>query len=89
MVNHGWQLRMKRIVERLVSSNKLLPLRKVEKDLHALGFAELGTDQVAIGFEQGTMELYLEIELDDDRRIRSYFIVPFEEKKMNRRKYRW
>ena len=89
MVNKGWQLRMKRLVERLVSGNRNAPLRKVEQELHALGFAELGTDQVAVGYEHLLMELYLEIGLDDNRCIQSYFIVPFEEKGKMRRKYRW
>ena len=89
MVNKGWQLRMKRLVERLVTGNRRAPVKKLEKDLHALGFAELGADQVAIAFEHVIMELYLEIELDDERHIHSYFIVPFEEKEKKRRKYRW
>jgi hypothetical protein len=89
MVNKGWQLRMKRLVERLVTGNRRGPVRKLEKDLHELGFVELGGDQVAIAFEHISMELYLEIELDDDRCIHSYFIVPFEEKEKKRRKYRW
>jgi len=89
MVNKGWQLRMKRLVERLVTSHRRMPVSKLEKDLHALGFVELGADQVAIAFEHVIMELYLEIELDDERHIHSYFIVPFEEKEKKRRKYRW
>lgn len=80
---------MKRHVERLVSTHRRESLRKVEKDLHALGFVELGADQVAIAFEHVFMELYLEIELDDNRTIHSYFIVPFEEKEKKQRKYRW
>ena len=89
MVNKGWQLRMKRLVERLVTSHRRAPVSKIGKDLHALGFVELGADQVAIAFEHVIMELYLEIELDDERHIHSYFIVPFEEKEKKRRKYRW
>jgi len=89
MVNKGWQLRMKRHVDRLVTSNRRAPVSKLEKDLHALGFVELGADQVAVAFEHVAMELYLEIELDDERHIHSYFIVPFEEKEKKRRKYRW
>jgi hypothetical protein len=89
MVNKGWQLRMRRLVERLVTSHRREPVSRLEKDLHALGFVELGADQVAVAFEHASMELYLEIELDDDRHIHSYFIVPFEEKEKKRRKYRW
>ena len=89
MVNRGWQLRMKRLVERLVTGNRKKPVFRLEKELHALGFVELGADQVAVAFEHNIMELYLEIELDDDRAIHSYFIVPFEEKEKKRRKYRW
>jgi hypothetical protein len=89
MVNAGWQLRMKRIVERLISSNRRYPVTKVEKELHGLGFVELGADQVAVAFEHAGMELYLEILLDDDHTIHSYFIVPFEENEKKRRKYRW
>lgn len=89
MVNRGWQLRMKRHVERLISSNRKQPVRKAEQDLHALGFIQLGADQVAVAFEHVFNELYLEIELDDDHKIHSYFIVPFEEKEKRRRKYRW
>lgn len=89
MVNKGWQLRMKRHVERLISSHSREPMRKVEKELHALGFAELGADPVAVAFEHVFMELYLEIELDDNHTIHSYFIVPFEEKEKKQRKYRW
>jgi len=89
MVNKGWQLRMKRVAERLITKDRRAPVIRLEKDLHALGFVELGTDQVAIAFEQVPMELYLEIELDDERRVHSYFIVPFEEKEKKRRKYRW
>ena len=89
MVNKGWQLRMKRVVERLITKDRRVPVIRLEKDLHALGFVELGADQVAIAFEQVPMELYLEIELDDERRVHSYFIVPFEEKGKKRRKYRW
>lgn len=89
MVNKGWQLRMKRVVERLVTKDRRVPVIRLENDLHALGFVELGADQVAIAFEQVPMELYLEIELDDERRVHSYFIVPFEEKEKKRRKYRW
>lgn len=80
---------MKRIVERLISTNRRYPVTKIEKELHRLGFVELGADQVAMAFEQARMELYLEIELDDERGIHSYFIVPFEEKEKKRRKYRW
>lgn len=80
---------MKRLVERLVTGNRSAPVRKLEKDLHALGFVELGADQVAIAFGHVLMELYLEIGLDDNRCIHSYFIVPFEEKEKKRRKYRW
>ncbi len=89
MVNKGWQLRMKRLVERLVTGSRRVPVHKLEKELHALGFVELGADQVAVAFEHRAMELYLEIELDDSRLIHSYFIVPFEEKEKKRRKYRW
>jgi hypothetical protein len=89
MVNRGWQLRMKRLVERLVTGNRRRPVSRLEKELHALGFVELGADQVAVAFEHVFMELYLEIELDDDRNIHSYFIVPFEEKEKKRRKFRW
>lgn len=89
MVNKGWQLRMKRLVERLVTSHRRAPVKKLEKDLHALGFVEHGADQIAVAFEHVVMELYLEIELDDDRTIHSYFIVPFEEKEKKRRRYRW
>ena len=89
MVNAGWQLQMKRRVERLISTNRRYPISRVEKELHALGFIELGADQVAVAFEHTTMELYLEINLDDDRAIHSYFIVPFAEKDKKRRKYRW
>jgi hypothetical protein len=89
MVNKGWQLHMQRLVERLVTSNRKAPVHKLEKELHALGFVELGADQVAVAFEHVLMELYLEIGLDDNRCIYSYFIVPFEEKKKKRRKYRW
>jgi hypothetical protein len=89
MVNRGWQLRMKRLVERLITGNRRKPVLSLEKDLHALGFVELGADQVAVAFEHTIMELYLEIELDDERTIHSYFIVPFEEKEKKRRKYRW
>ena len=38
------------------------PVKKLEKDLHALGFADVGADQIAIAFEHVIMELYLEIE---------------------------
>ena len=89
MVNAGWQLRMKRLVERLISTNRRYSVSRVEKELHALGFVELGADQVAVAFEHAAMELYLEILLDDERAIHSYFIVPFEEKSRKRRKYRW
>lgn len=89
MVNLGWQLRMKRLVERLVTSHRRMPVIRLNKDLSALGFVELGADQVAIAFEHRIMELYLEIELDDERKIHSYFIVPFAEKEKKRRKYRW
>ena len=89
MVNKGWQLRMKRTVERLITGNRRAPVYKLEKELHALGFVELGADQVAAAFEHRAMELYLEIGLDDSRLIHSYFIVPFEEKEKKRRKYRW
>ena len=89
VVNKGWQLRMKRLVERLVTSHRRMPVSKLDKDLHALGFVELGSDQIATAFEHVIMELYLEIELDDERHIHSYFIVPFEEKEKKRRKYRW
>jgi hypothetical protein len=89
MVNRGWQLRMKRLVERLVTGNRRKPVPGLEKDLHALGFVQLGADQIAVAFEHAGMELYLEIELDDDRTLHSYFIVPFEEKEKKRRKYRW
>jgi hypothetical protein len=89
MVNKGWQLRMKRLVERLITGNRRAPLRKLEKELSALGFVELGADQVAVAFGHEAMELYLEIGLDDSRLIHSYFIVPFEEKEKKRRKYRW
>jgi hypothetical protein len=89
MVNKGWQLRMKRVVERLVTRDRRAPVTRLETDLHALGFVELGADQVAIAFEQVPMELYLEIELDDERRVHSYFIVPFDEKEKKRRKFRW
>jgi len=88
MVNAGWQLRMRRHAERLISSHRRLPVQKVEKELAALGFVELGADQVAVAFEHRTMELYLEVELDEGK-IHSYFIVPFEEKEKKRRKYRW
>jgi hypothetical protein len=89
MVNQGWQLRMKRLVERLITRERNLPLRKLENDLRTLGFIEIGADQVAVAFQHANMELYLEIELDDRRCIHSYFIVPFEEKEKKRRKYRW
>ncbi len=80
---------MKRLVERLITGNRRVPLNKLEKELHALGFVELGADQVAVAFEHRAMELYLEIGLDDSRLIHSYFIMPFEEKDKKRRKYRW
>jgi len=89
MVNAGWQLRMKRLVERLITTNRRYPVSRVEKELHALGFVELGADQIAIAFEHPVMELYLEIAFDDNRAVHSYFIVPFEEKQKKRRKYRW
>ena len=89
MVNAGWQLRMKRVVERLISANRRYPVSKIEKELRALGFVELGADQVAVAFQHTLMELYLEIGIDDNRTIHSYFIVPFEEKEKKRRKYRW
>jgi hypothetical protein len=81
MVNPGWQLRMKRHVERLITGNRKQPVRKVEQDLHALGFVQLGADQVAVAFEHVFNELYLEIELDDEHRIHGYFIVPFTKKR--------
>lgn len=89
MVNKGWQLRMKRLVERLVTRERRLPLSKLEKDLLALGFVEVGADQVAMAFEHIAMELYLELELDDRCCIHSYFMVPFDEKEKRQRKYRW
>jgi len=89
MVNAGWQLRMKRHVERLISTNRRYPVSKIEKELHALGFVELGADQIAVAFEHQMMELYLEILLDDEGKIHSYFIVSFEEKEKRRRKFRW
>lgn len=89
MVNKGWQLRMKRIVERLISTSRRYPVKRVEKELSALGFVELGADQVAVAFEHVMMELYLEIALDGEGAIHSYIIVPFEEKEKQRRKYRW
>lgn len=52
---------MKRLVERLITGNRRVPLNKLEKELHALGFVELGADQVAVAFEHRAMELYLEI----------------------------
>jgi len=89
MVNKGWQLRMRRLVERQICEHRQEPLRKITGTLAALGFVELGSDQVAVAFSHTMMELYLEIGLDDARRIQDYCIVSFEEKERQLRKYRW
>jgi hypothetical protein len=89
MVNKGWQLRMRRLVERLVCEHSSEPLRKISGTLTALGFVELGSDQVAVAFSHTIMELYLEIGLDNARRIENYCIVSFEEKEKQLQKYRW
>jgi hypothetical protein len=89
MVNKGWQLRMRRLVERLVCEHQREPLRKITGTLAALGFVELGSDQVAVAFSHTIMELYLEIGLDNSRRIQNYCIVTFEEKERQLQKYRW
>jgi len=87
MVNKGWQLRMRRLVERLVCEHRMEPLRKITGTLAALGFVEIGSDQVAVAFSHAMMELYLEIGLDDARRIQNYCIVSFEEKEKRSRHY--
>jgi len=89
MVNKGWQLRMRRLVERLVCKHRRESLRKITGTLSALGFVELGSDQVAVAFSHTMMELYLEIGLDDARRIQNYCIVSFEEKEHHAQKFRW
>ncbi|HUH78382.1 MAG TPA: hypothetical protein VLY83_00645 [Methanoregula sp.] len=89
MVNRGWQLRMKRTVERLFKDSCNRPLRGIERALVPLGFREVGADPVAIAFEHPEMELYLEIGLGDARCVHSYLLVTFEEKGRKRRKFRW
>jgi hypothetical protein len=89
MVNKGWQLRMRRLVERLVCEHRREPLRKITATLVALGFVELGNDHVAVAFSHTMMELYLEIGLDDARRIQNYCIVSFEEKEHPGQQFRW
>ncbi|HXX55056.1 MAG TPA: hypothetical protein VEI81_03075 [Methanoregula sp.] len=89
MVNKGWQLQMKRTVERLFRDSCHRPVRAIEKTLSPLGFRETGADPVAIAFENPAMELYLEIELEGARCVHSYLLVTFEEKNQRRRKFRW
>ena len=89
MVNRGQQVRMKRKIERLFTGSCRRPLAGYEKELFALGFVQLGGDQVAIAFENKPMELYLEIGLEEPRCVHSYLLVTFEEKNKKQRKFRW
>jgi hypothetical protein len=89
MVNPGQQLRTKRNVERLFTSTCKTPVSKLERELFNLGFIETGADPVAIAMENRTMELYLEIELDDLQCIHGYQVLSFVEKAKKQRKFRW
>ena len=89
MVNKGWQLRMKRNVERLFKDSCNRPVQGIEKALIPLGFKETGADPIAVAFEHPLMELYLEIELGDGRCVHSYLLVTFDERNKRRRKFRW
>jgi hypothetical protein len=76
-------------VEELFADSCGKELRDIEQELGKLGFTETGADPAAIAFEHKTMELYLEIELDNARCVHGYFLVPFEEKQKKQRKFRW
>jgi len=71
---------MKRRVGRFVPGNRHVPVRKREKELHAPGFFDPGTDPVAIAYEQAVMDLSREIGMDDNRCIQRYGIVTFGKK---------
>jgi hypothetical protein len=89
MVNKGQQLRMKRIVERLFTGSCRKPVAGFEKELSPLGWTQTGGDQRALAFVQNQMELYLEVELTEERCVHSYLLVTFEEKNKKKRKFRW
>jgi hypothetical protein len=89
MATQDQRLNTMKKVERLFKNAGCQPVKRIEIDLLSLGFTEKGADPVAVAFENRKQELYLEVELDENRCIHSYILVPLEEKDKRQRKFRW
>jgi hypothetical protein len=89
MIDKNQQSELMKKVEELFTESCARPLRDIEKELARLGFTEKGADPIAVALEHRSLELYLEIKLDEDRCIHSYFLIPFDEKEKKQRKFRW
>lgn len=89
MVNAGQQLRMKRNIERLFTTSCGRPVMSYLKALAGLGFAQEGGDPAVLMLVHRASDLFLEVMLDENRCVHSYWIGTSAEREARHRKFRW
>lgn len=75
----------------MISANRAgrTRLDEIDEELRSLGFEEHGADPAAVEMVHHTSRLFLVITLYDDGHIHGYELLPEEEWKERREKFRW
>jgi hypothetical protein len=89
MVDKEAQVALMAQVEELFNPNSRDQLQDIERKLTEYGFVEKGADPAAVAMEHPDLELFLEIELDEEGKVHGYELLPFEDLKKKQERFRW
>jgi len=76
-------------VEDLFNLNDADQVREIERKLTEYGFVQKGADPAVLAMEHAGLELFIEIELDEDGRVHAYTLLPFDERAKKQERFRW
>jgi hypothetical protein len=89
MVDKETQIALMERVEELFNLNDADQLRDIERKLTEFGFVQEGADPAMLAMVHAGLELFIEIEIDEDGKVHGYDLLPFEELSKKQEKFRW
>jgi len=89
MTSEAEQTRIMAEAEDLLDRAGRARLEEIDEDLRSLGFEEHGADPAVVEMVHHSCRLFLVITLDGDGRIHGYELLPEEDWRERREKFRW
>jgi len=89
MVDKETQVALMARVEELFNLNDADQVQHIERKLIEFGFVQEGADPATLAMVHADLELFIEIEIDEEGKVHGYELLPFEEISKKQERFRW